>query len=133
MKFVGEQYEWKGGDFWGTGREIKRNGFKTGDEIYAAAYRLNSTKTSNALKCLPVKGVFSCSKYEDVPVDDTPDIRYFIPYGKSGKLLFSKAVDVDSRQYATTYEEAVEVYNKAISNVAEKFEELKQQTLANKI
>lgn len=113
-------------------KKLLDNGFKAGDEIYATAYSPNNSKEAKALKCLPTKGILSYTCYQDIAPDKYPDqIRYFIPYGKKGKLSYSKAVRVESRQYATTEAEAIEIYNDAVRVTAEMFEQLKNETLAD--
>lgn len=132
MKITGKILN--GSSFVRIAKDLRDNGFHAGDEIYATAYGLNVSKETKALKCPPVLGVLSCTHYKSVPIDKNPDkIEYFIPYGKRGDLCYSKAVLVESRQYATTKAEAIEIYNDAVKMTADMFEKLKNDTLSDMI
>lgn len=128
MKITGEKLN--STEFMTIVKKLHKSGFHAGDELYAAAYSPNDNKESKHLNCRPTKGILSCSKYADVQPDTYPDtIKYFIPMGKNGKLSYSKVVRVESRQYATTEAEAIEIYNDAVQMTADMFERLKNETL----
>lgn len=65
------------------------------------AYDINDDTERHDLRCEPVLGEI---------VDN--GLRYFVPYKKGTKVKRgSGSVRRDSRMYADTYEEAVEMYN----------------------
>lgn len=119
--------------FAGMGYMLKAAGFKAGDELWATAYSLNSPKDTKALKCTPVKGVLSMSNKMIELSDKDYCPEYFIPYGKNGKPVFSRAVNVASRVYATTQEEAVDLYNDAVTQIVNMFTSLRDEACADYI
>lgn len=119
--------------FYGMGYKLKDAGFKAGDELWATAYSLNNPKDTKALKCTPVKGVLSMSNKTIELSDKDHYPVYFIPYGKNGKPVFSRAVNVASRVYATTQKEAVELYNEAVTQIVNMFTSLRDAAYADHI
>lgn len=109
------------------GKKLVQNGYKVGDEIWAAAYSLCRTKESNSTKCQPVKGILSDNRYGEPLNPGSDNICYFVPYGKKGKPSYSKCTHVESRQYATTEAEAIELYNDAIQATVNELLQLKTE------
>lgn len=113
--------------------KLKDAGFKAGDELWATAYSLNNPKDTKALKCTPIKGVLSMSNKKVELSDNGYCPRYFIPYNKNGEPMFSRAVQVQSRVYATTQEEATELYNEAVTQIVNMFTKLRDDAYADHI
>lgn len=96
-----------------------RKVFKVGDVVYACAFEYSHEKESKALHQKPVRGMLAVCKTEEknriaLEKGDT-SIGYFIPFKKnSNELAWSKAVQMSSRKYASTYEECVGLYNQLI-------------------
>ena len=82
--------------------------------IWACAYETTSTKENMSLKCMPVKGIISD--------------KYFIPYKKNGGLKMSGRVKRESRSYADTYEECVEMYNFFVNKRMEQLQKLLEES-----
>lgn len=70
--------------------------------IYGFAYSVNDDTRDKRLNCLPVLG-------------EITDGAYFTPYKKgTNEKRISGKVQLNSRWYADTYEEAVEMYNELV-------------------
>lgn len=94
---------------------------KCGDLVWGTAFRYDSTKEGMALKCEPVLGMLSyhCTDVPDA-ANPTKPIRYFVPIRKNGKgYSWSKAVYLESRQYADTEAEAWMAYEQEIKKAKE--------------
>lgn len=95
--------------------------FKVGDTIYACAYKYTHDKNGKSKHQKPILGMFTvrdteAKNNEYLSKGDT-HIRYFVPFKKNNQeLAWSKAVTIQSRHYATTYQECVTLYNKLIQN-----------------
>lgn len=103
---------------------LKRYDIKNGDDMWACAYQVTYNKDGIRYVQKPVKGKLVSSKYqstyeEDIQkgLTDLKYIKFFVPYKKNGiDLAWSKAVGIESRQYATTEEESREIYNEEIES-----------------
>lgn len=100
--------------------------FKVGDSAWACAYSFATNKETRLLYQEPIKGEFVAGKDEAQNTDllqryaakgVAPSIGYFVPYKKDGvSLAWSKKIDAQSRMYATTRDECVELYNDKIDS-----------------
>lgn len=93
-----------------------------GMRVWATAYALNNGRTAVGQRIPPVQGELSAVR-QDWPagtahVSGGKPIKYFVPYGKNGKLTWSKAVRLESRMYADTEDEAVMLYDMLINEEA---------------
>ena len=100
--------------------------FRPGQVIWACAFWLDSKKTGKRCYSPPVKGELCSGNTEAWEQADRADgkrhvIQYFVPYAKSGKLSFSKAVNIEARMYADTEHEAVTLFNQKIDQLAQWF------------
>ena len=99
-----------------------RDIFKNGDIVWACAYDKSESKEANILKQLPIKGKLMVCRTDEATnkilnIRPNISVAYFVPFKKNGTdLAWSKAVRVNSRMYATTYEESVEQYNDKIES-----------------
>lgn len=94
-----------------------------GDKVWACAFQYSSDKNSKRFKQEPIYGMLMVTnepdkelKYRQDRMRQTGENRahasYFVPFKKDGKsLAYSKAVHVSARQYATTQQECIEMYN----------------------
>ena len=87
-------------------------------KVWAYACELHKTTTGRMNLHPPVFGVL--------------DDYCFTPIGKNGKLANSKQVKQYTREYAETYEEAKEKYNKKIDDVIKYYEEQIERLKKNK-
>lgn len=80
-----------------------------GKPVYGFAYDVNDDTLQNRLRCLPVLGEI------DKRYPYYSDVYNFFPYKKgTTERRNTGSVDVQSRMYADTYEEAVEMYNELV-------------------
>lgn len=91
---------------------------KAGSFVWAYAFRHNTSKESMALKQEPVYGMLAAdsakSPHEALMARlPCPRAAFFIPCKQNSvtELAWSRAVRVESREYASTREEAVRMYN----------------------
>ena len=100
--------------------------FAIGDEVWACAFHYSHNKESKSLHQKPVLGVLMAgdtlyshnSKMERMRsyYDKEPNPGYFVPFKKNSKeLAWSKSVMLSSRCYASTEEEAIQLYNDLIT------------------
>lgn len=95
--------------------------FKVGDEVWACAFEYDSYKEGRALFQVPVLGVFTNSRTgaknkDKLKNSSTARIKYFVPLKKDGiEPMYSKVVNLESRCYATTKEECIELYHELIN------------------
>lgn len=82
-----------------------------GHHLWACAYEIDNEILYPRLRQTPVEGVL------------TSDLQFAV-FTKSGTLRKSGRVSYYSRQYADTYEEAVELYNELVTKRKEKLEQL---------
>lgn len=82
-----------------------------GHRLWACAYEINNETLYPYLKQTPVEGMIA------------PGCQFAV-FGKGGTLRKSGRVSYYSRQYADTYEEAVELYNELVTKRREKLEQL---------
>ena len=87
-------------------------------EIWAYACELYKTTTGRMTLHPPVFGIL--------------DDYHFTPIGKSGKPVSSKKVSQYMREYADTYEEAKEKYNKKIDDLIKYYKEQIERLEKNK-
>lgn len=105
-----------------------RKKFIATDEIWACAYVPNARRRTAMYYAKPVLGVLLAGKNKEFHEralragDMTP--RAFAPYGKNHKVLWSKAVDLGSRMYADTEDEAAELFDR---NVGREIETIEQE------
>lgn len=115
----------------GSSYELRCQGHKVGDEVWACEYVYNFGKECVELKCPPCKGILSQTshKYKKVSEEahkfliesgNTESIGYFVPYGKNGKLSWSKAVYLHSRHYAKDEESCKVLYEQRVNSCIEK-------------
>lgn len=89
-----------------------------GDEIWACAFEEAQNRTARKLAQKPVRGILT--HYNNELAHNSMDlsvwkpIRYFVPYGKNGKPVWSRAVQVGSRLYADTEDECRMAYDSAV-------------------
>lgn len=108
-----------------------------GSIVWGYAFRRPDRRSDTQMRLFqkPVQGKIASVK-RDTPVSfdgNTP--RYFVPLKKNSdtECSWSKVIDIDSRDYADTEEEAIEAYNKkiewAIHNVKEELKELEEMKI----
>lgn len=84
--------------------------------IWAVAYEINNDTTHVRLKCLPTMG--------EIVLDSNPTQSKFRAYKKGSSEFKSGWVFYDSRWYADTFDEAVELYNELVQKRIDRLEEL---------
>ena len=99
-------------------------------EIWACAYCTNNTEKSMYLKKKPVKGKILYTGENDSWTNKK--IYEFREFKKDGTLKNTK-VNADSRMYADTYEECVELYNSLIDEEIKRAEEVIEEHKKQKI
>lgn len=94
--------------------------FRAGDDAWAFEFRLQANKARPYLFAAPFRGRFA-----EFPSAVPPPGRavtgaplYFVPYNKTGKLVWSRAVTWSARIYADTKAEAAAGFNAALSSAA---------------
>lgn len=99
-------------------REAVERHFKAGDEVWAFAFTLQTSKSGQYVFSEPVRGKFTEFDTAVPPPGRKPTFlpRYFVPYNKTGKLVWSRAVTVAARTYADTKAEAVAGFNARIDD-----------------
>ena len=104
---------------------------KTGTKLWACAYEFDNNKISMGLISKPVYGMTRGYgwNYEEVTEEDSY-ASFFVPFRKGSKTEFakSKAVQIDSRMYADTYEECVELFNSLVNEKVEWFLKRAEET-----
>ncbi len=93
----------------------------TGRDIWAFAYGVNPDTGTLTHACLPVKG-------RVVQVDKLTHKFEFQPYGKSGRLVPSKAVRAVNRCYADTEKQAYDGYNALVARRMKALRRLSDRT-----
>ena len=99
-----------------------------GMRVWATAYALNGDRTAVSQRVPPVQGELSAVR-RDWPgrtsrASGGKPVKYFVPYGKTGRPMWSKAVRLESRMYADTEDEAVMLYDMLINEEAKALREL---------
>lgn len=89
-------------------------GYHAGDSIWGVMFQISTNKKRVLNRCLPVPGVLSWTNDPMYSVSEYPDPKYFIPYGRNGKLCYSRAVRTYSRCYATTEHDARKLYEELV-------------------
>ncbi len=84
--------------------------------IWAVAYEINNDTAHVRLKCLPTMG--------KIVLDGNPAQSKFRAYKKGSSEFKSGWVFYDSRWYADTFDEAVELYNELVQKRIDRLEEL---------
>lgn len=94
--------------------------FRAGDDAWAFEFRLQANKTRPYLFAAPFRGRFA-----EFPSAVPPPGRavtgaplYFVPYNKTGKLTWSRAVTWSARVYADTEAEASAGFDAALASAA---------------
>lgn len=107
---------------WDAGYDVNK---LLNKDLYGFAYEINDDTKDCRLSCRPVLGTI---------IYEGGKIYYFVPYKKgtqelrkSGRVLF------ESRMYADTYNEAVEMYNELVQKRIEKLKEMIQEAEKDKI
>ena len=107
---------------WDAGYDVNK---LLNKDLYGFAYEINDDTKDCRLSCRPVLGTI---------IERGINIYYFAPYKKgtqelrkSGRVLF------ESRMYADTYKEAVEMYNELVQKRIEKLKEMIQEAEKDKI
>lgn len=107
---------------WDAGYDVNK---LLNKDLYGFAYEINDDTKDCRLSCRPVIGT---------SIHEGGKIYYFVPYKKgtqelrkSGRVLF------ESRMYADTYKEAVEMYNELVQKRIEKLKEMIQEAEKDKI
>ena len=86
---------------------LQKRKLEDGTKIWACAYAFNNDKDTMGLKQEPIYGIISRPKGSWR--------AFFVPFKKnSSGLATSKKVLIDSRDYADSYDECLEVYNERI-------------------
>lgn len=99
-------------------------GRKCGDAVWACAFEFNMKKNAFGLSQEPIQGMLSYTDYEDRHPEyngpNSPHInhpRYFIPMNSKGTgYAWSKAVHIESRAYADTYDKCSGIYEEMVKN-----------------
>ena len=108
--------------------DLEKNGIGVGDDIWACAFSFNSNKETKALYQKPVRGQIVAGRTESQNKDiikrcggeKNATMCYFVPYSKNNtSLAWYKCVNIDSRVYATTYDECVKMYNSMVQSCIE--------------
>lgn len=99
-------------------REAVERRFRAGDDVWAFAFTLQTSKNGRYVFSEPVRGKFTEFDTAVPPPGKRPSSRprYFVPYNKTGKLVWSRAVTVAARTYADTKAEAVAGFNAKIDD-----------------
>lgn len=101
--------------------QLRKCGCKPGDEVWACAFSFTYDKESMRYSQKPVRGILACSNKEavhnELMAKNSESIGYFVPYGVKGKLSWSKAVSSSAREFATTEQECIEMYNDSIRGI----------------
>lgn len=103
------------------------NNYKTGDIVWACAFKRCSDNSAFEFYSEPTKGVLTydgCEALEKTHQHEnaTKTPRYFVPFKKNAKgcdfddLAWSKAVSRVARHYANTEQECIALYNKLIDD-----------------
>lgn len=102
---------------------------KVGDKVWACAFDLNRPRTGFAYFQKPVYGMIRGRKLKGKTSDISKKeaamgARYFVPFKKDSTtdLAWSKAINVDSRRYASSEEECVKLFNKFVGKNVNWFE-----------
>lgn len=90
--------------------EIESRDLVHGQIVWGCAYDEDNNYDYSHLKQLPVKGIVY-DKYKAGYNKPKYSYHIFVPLNKKGEPIQSKAVDINARHYANTYEESVNVYN----------------------
>lgn len=103
-------------------KEIKN--IKPGTKLWACAYKFDNNKITMGLISKPVYGMLRgyAWDYEKITEEESYS-SFFVPFKRNSETEFakSKAVQIDSRMYADTYEECVELFNSLVNEKVEWF------------
>ena len=92
--------------------------------IYGFAYKINDDTRDKRLSCLPTLGEICKNSWQ----------AYFYPYKKGTKeKRKSSVVELNSRYYADSYEEAVEMYNELVQKRIDKLKLMIKEAENDKI
>lgn len=97
---------------------IEIRNIKPGTKLWACAYKFDNNKITMGLISKPVYGMARGYgwDYEEV-TEEKSYSSFFVPFKRNSETEFakSKAVQIDSRMYADTYEECVELFNSLVN------------------
>lgn len=97
--------------------------------VWGFAYDINDDTKHRRLSCFPVLGEIS-----ENDIKEKWSIYCFFPYKKGTKQKRkSGAVDFNSRYYADTYEEAVEMYNELVQQRIDNLNRMVKEAEKDKI
>lgn len=110
-------------------KEIKN--IKPGTKLWACAYRFDNNKITMGLISKPVYGMLRgyAWDYEEI-AEEKSYSSFFVPFKRNSETEFakSKVVQIDSRMYADTYEECVELFNSLVNEKVEWFLKRAEET-----
>lgn len=110
-------------------KEIKN--IKPETKLWACAYKFDNNKITIRLISKPVYGMARGYgwDYEEVTEEELY-ASFFVPFKRNSETEFakSKAVQIDSRMYADTYEECVELFNGLVNEKVEWFLKRAEET-----
>lgn len=97
--------------------------------IYGFAYKINDDTRDKRLSCLPILG-----EIRENNIPKKWSTYCFYQYKKGTKAIRkSGAVDYNSRYYADTYSEAVEMYNELVQKRIDKLKKMIEEAENDKI
>ena len=104
---------------------------KPGAKLWACAYKFDNNKITMGLISKPVYGMLRgyAWDYEKITEEESYS-SFFVPFKRNSETEFakSKAVQIDSRMYADTYEECVELFNSLVNEKVEWFLKRAEET-----
>lgn len=110
-------------------KEIKN--IKQGTKLWACAYQFDNNKITMGLISRPVYGMTRGYgwDYEEV-IEENSYASFFVPFKRNSETEFakSKAVQIDSRMYADTFEECVELFNSLVNEKVKWFLKRAEET-----
>lgn len=109
--------------------KYRYNELQDGQKIWACAYSLDGTKEGKRLKCEPVYGIVKITYRSNNPIYRS---GMFFRLKGNGEP-YANGVNISSRRYADTKEEAIELYNKLIDQSIGILEELVDDMRKEKI
>lgn len=125
---------------------IDKNELRPGDIVWGCGFKstVKGMGFEMLLKQKPILGVITIENKEDLDkkcmLEMKPEVimksgNYFVPFrkGSNRKLAWSKAVMIDSRMYAHSYEESMQMYNDAIEKECKYFESIVERLKKEKI
>lgn len=100
-------------------------------KLWACAYEFDNNKITMGLISKLVYGMARGygGDYEEITEEESYS-SFFVPFKRNSETEFvkSKAVQIDSRMYADTYEECVELFNSLVNEKIEWFLKRAEET-----